>query len=96
MDNNAPSVFGEAFVNLVRQVIREELIKALGNNGNGHAKELLTPEELATKIHVPLSWVYEQSRQGNIPTHRLGRYLRFGLQQVLESQAAKQAKKKDE
>ena len=100
--DNASSVFGDAFVNLVRQVIREELIKALGNNGNGHAKQLLTPEELAEKLaltgkdnKVSTSWVYEQSRQGNIPTHRIGRYIRFDLQEVLESQAAKQAKKKD-
>jgi excisionase family DNA binding protein len=40
---------------------------------------------LAALLKVPLSWVYEQSRQGNIPTHRLGRYIRFDLQEVLAS-----------
>ncbi|MCH7570123.1 MAG: hypothetical protein IH919_06080, partial [Deltaproteobacteria bacterium] len=43
-------------------------------------------EELADRLQVPLSWVYEQSRMGNIPTHRLGRYIRFDLHEVLESQ----------
>jgi len=53
---------------------------------NGHGKELLTPEDLADRLKVPISWVYEQSRQGNIPTHRLGRYIRFNLHEVLASQ----------
>ena len=35
---------------------------------------------------VPVSWVYEQSRQGNIPTYRLGRYIRFDLLEVIQSQ----------
>ena len=46
-------------------------------------------EELAEKLKVPLSWVYEQSRQGGIPTHRVGRYIRFDLAEVLESQKKK-------
>jgi excisionase family DNA binding protein len=49
--------------------------------------ELLTPEELAEKLRIPVSWVYEQSRQNQIPTRRLGRYIRFDLREVLESQA---------
>ena len=66
------------------------LIKAeLAANGNGHAAELFTPEELAERMKLPVSWVYEQSRQGNIPTHRIGRYLRFSLTEVLESQKKK-------
>lgn len=28
-------------------------------------------------LGVPTSWVYEQSRQGRIPTVALGRYRRF-------------------
>jgi excisionase family DNA binding protein len=48
--------------------------------------QLFTPEGLASQLSVPVSWVYEQSRQGNIPTHRIGRYLRFDLAEVLESQ----------
>jgi len=67
-----------------RGLIREEL-RAANQNGHGESK-LLTPEELANRLQVPLSWVYEQSRQGNIPTHRLGRYIRFDLHGVLASQ----------
>jgi hypothetical protein len=71
----------------IREVVREEIAAV---NGNGHAPgEFFTPEGLAGRMKVPVSWVYEQSRQGNIPTHRIGRYLRFDLAEVLESQEKK-------
>ncbi len=78
-----PSLLGEALLDAIRQAVKEAVREA---NGNGHTAELLTPEDLADRLKVPLSWVYEQSRQGKIPTHRLGRYIRFDLQEVLASQ----------
>ena len=77
------SLLGQALLDAIRQAVKEAMQEA---NGNGNTAELLTPEDLADRLKVPLSWVYEQSRQGNIPTHRLGRYLRFSLAEVLESQ----------
>jgi excisionase family DNA binding protein len=79
---NPPSLLGEALLDAIRQAVKEAMREA---NGNGHA-ELLTPEELAERLKVPVSWCYEQSRQGNIPTHRIGRYVRFDLQEVIASQ----------
>ncbi len=76
-----------ALESLLRRIVREELQSL----ENGNAAELLTPEELAARLKVPLSWVYEQSRQGNIPTRRLGRYIRFNLHEVIESQQKKKA-----
>ena len=83
---NSPSLLGQALLDAIRQAVKEAIREA---NGNGHTAELLTPEDLADRLKVPLSWVYEQSRQGNIPTHRIGRYLRFSLTEVLESQKNK-------
>jgi len=92
-----PSPF-DLLIDQIRAVVREEIKAAL--NGNGHAKQLLTPKELAEKLmltgrkdgeKVCISWVYEQSRQGNIPTHRIGRYIRFDLEEVLESLRKKQS-----
>jgi hypothetical protein len=78
----------------IRQVVREEIAAAM--NGNGAKSELLTPEQLAEKLglrnqkgKLQVSWVYEQSRVGNIPTHRVGKYIRFDLSEVLESQKKK-------
>jgi len=72
-----------AFEALLRRIVREEI---QATNQDGHQTELLTAEKLAERLKVPVSWVYEQSRQENIPTHRLGRYIRFNLHEVLASQ----------
>ena len=78
------SIFGEAFMAAIQEAVREE-IRAAASNGHKESA-LLTAEELAEKLRIPVSWVYEQSRQKKIPTHRLGRYIRFDLHEVLESQ----------
>lgn len=47
---------------------------------------LLTPEEVAELLKVPLSWVYERTRQRGInrlPGFRLGKYWRFSEAEVL-------------
>jgi excisionase family DNA binding protein len=64
----------------IKQAIREELQR------HNNPKQLLTPEELAERLKVPLSWVYENSRTGKIPSVKLGRYVRFRLNDVLKSQ----------
>lgn len=81
MNEQAKNPF-DILLDQIRAVVREEM--AAGRNGT---KELLEPEDLAARLKVPVSWVYEQSRQGNIPTHRIGRYIRFDLAEVLKSQA---------
>ena len=71
----------DLLIEQIRAVVREE-IAALDTT----PQELLTPDQLAEKLKVPLSWIYEQSRQDAIPTHRIGRYIRFDLQEVIASQ----------
>jgi excisionase family DNA binding protein len=47
--------------------------------------ELLTPQELAKRLKVPLSWVYKQTAQDgpdSMPVLRCGHYLRFSWQEV--------------
>jgi len=75
-------ILGDAFLEAIRQAVRAEIQAANGNS----VSELLTPEQLAKKLKLPVSWIYEQSRLGNIPTHKLGRYIRFDLHEVLASQ----------
>jgi excisionase family DNA binding protein len=41
------------------------------------SSSLMDADEVAELLGVPKSWVYEQSRQGRIPTVRLGRYRRY-------------------
>jgi excisionase family DNA binding protein len=42
--------------------------------------DLLTPEELAARLKVPRSWVYEKTRARSrdpLPVMRIGKYMRF-------------------
>jgi len=82
--NKTPTLLGEALRSEIKALIREVLQEVLASNGKPGG--LLTPEELADRLKVPLTWIYEQSRQGKIPTHRVGRYIRFNLAEVLASQ----------
>jgi excisionase family DNA binding protein len=68
-----------------RQAVREE-IRAAGN-GNGHA--LLTAEELSKALKVNKATVYEWVKAKTIPYYQAGRFVRFNLQEVLESQRKK-------
>jgi len=48
--------------------------------------DILTPEEVAARLKVPPSWVYEKTRarcRNPIPCLRLGRYVRFDWQAVI-------------
>lgn len=55
--------------------------------------DLLTPQQLAERLHVHLSWVYEMTRdrwkirnggKDPLPCHRMGGLLRFVWSEVSE------------
>jgi excisionase family DNA binding protein len=48
----------------------------------GVPDRLLTAEQLAARWQVPKSHVYRLTREGRIPTVRLGRYYRYRLAAV--------------
>lgn len=54
----------------------------------GSQEQLLTVEQLARILSVPVSWCYEKVRNGastvQIPCLRIGRYVRFHLPAVME------------
>lgn len=43
----------------------------------GMSGSLLNADQVAEKLGVPKTWVYEQSRKGRIPTVTLGRFRRY-------------------
>jgi excisionase family DNA binding protein len=43
---------------------------------------LLNADQVAEKLGVPKTWVYEQSRKGRIPTVTLGRYRRYRAETI--------------
>jgi excisionase family DNA binding protein len=48
----------------------------------GAENSLLTAREVADMLGVTTSWVYEQSRQGRIPTVTLGRHRRYRAEAI--------------
>jgi len=83
-ENRGSALLGEALLQAIRQAVREEYHALMGQNG--HQANLLTAEQLAEHLQVHKNWVYEQSRQGNIPTIRIVRHIRFSLLEVLTHQ----------
>lgn len=58
-------------------------IKESANPSN----KLLTPQELAAWLQVPLSWVYDRTRKSGpekLPFYKIGKYLRFAEDEVVE------------
>jgi excisionase family DNA binding protein len=46
------------------------------------AENLLTAGELAERLNLPESWVRTEERAGRLPGIRLGRYVRFKLNDI--------------
>ncbi len=47
-------------------------------------KQLLSVNELAEYLNVPKSWIYDRTHRDAIPHIKLGRLVRFDLEEVLE------------
>jgi hypothetical protein len=69
-----------------------KLLVTDGMNGttgkrSGESSLLLTVEEVACLLHVPVSWVYERSRRrgpGKLPHFKIGKYLRFEVRALTD------------
>jgi excisionase family DNA binding protein len=75
----------EPFFDEIRRIVRDEIKAA--SNGNGHG--LLTAEQLAEQLQVNKATVYEWVKAGTIPFYQAGRFVRFNLGEVLESQRSR-------
>ena len=59
-----------------------------GNNTLNAANSqmiLITPEELAGWLKVPMSWIYDRTRKSGperLPFYKIGRYLRFSIPEI--------------
>jgi excisionase family DNA binding protein len=62
----------------IRAVVREEIAAAhVNGNGNGHSPTLLSAEAAAKSFGVPKTWISEAARRGELPSVKLGHYVRF-------------------
>jgi excisionase family DNA binding protein len=66
-----------------------------GIAGTLTAARLLTAEQLAERWQVPKSHVWRLARRGEIPTVRLGRYMRFRLESIEAWECAQEVQTDD-
>lgn len=55
-------------------------------------KNLVGVQEIANVLSVPVSWVYQQTSLGQeaIPYYKIGKYVRFDIDEVLRHMRNKQ------
>jgi hypothetical protein len=85
--------FGDRFLGLTCEELNaalergRELVEgatATPSGANGDASEYLcTAEEMEKRTKVKAAWYLEGARQGLIPHHRFGKYVRFRFDEVL-------------
>jgi excisionase family DNA binding protein len=73
-----PSPF-DVLLEQIRVVVRDEIRTASSNgNGNGnHTPSLLSAESAAKLFDVPKTWISDAARRGELPSVRVGHYVRF-------------------
>ena len=51
-----------------------------------NSNELITVKELANRLNIPVSWTYQRTRLGQdaIPHVKVGKYVRFDWDEVVE------------
>lgn len=47
-------------------------------------QRLADPHELAARLNVPVSWVYQRTRERSIPFIKVGHYCRFDVDEVVD------------
>jgi excisionase family DNA binding protein len=50
----------------------------------GFMTKLIGAQEVAERLDVPPSWVYRWSREGKLPSVKLGKYLKFDPKKIEE------------
>ena len=49
------------------------------------SEKLLTVQEVASRLNVPVTWIYQRTRLGQraLPHVRVGKYIRFDINEVM-------------
>jgi excisionase family DNA binding protein len=53
-------------------------------------QNLIGIKEMASKLDVPVSWIYSRTRTNDIPCYRVGKYVRFDESEIWEWHAEKE------
>ena len=56
----------------------------LNQNTKIEEQVLLTQQEVAERLKVPMTWIYRQVSMGRLRCHKVGKYSRFYWSEILE------------
>ena len=63
----------------------DEKGQRIGADGVHQVPDYLTPQQAASLLQVPISWVYNKTRTGSFPgQRRVGKYVRIHRGELLE------------
>src|SRR5882724_9719185 len=84
---NPPTLLGQAILDAIRQVVREEVQAAFAARENDQGlgkKDWLKADEAAQLYGLPKTWFEERGRAGDIARTKPGRYVLFKRRDVEE------------
>ena len=55
---------------------------------------LFTIKEAADVLRIPISWLYERTRRNAIPCRRIGKYVRFTQEDLVEIMSSSESSRK--
>jgi excisionase family DNA binding protein len=63
-------------------VLKKSPFVTFTKNRRSKESKLMTVEEVAALLRVPVSWIYSRSRCNTIPIVRVGKYVRFNEDEI--------------
>ena len=78
----AEDALAECLKELLREVVAEEIRRALADHNGGPRPLLLDTNQTAKLLQVPPSWVASAARRGDIPSVKLGHHVRFRVADI--------------
>lgn len=81
MSESAPNPF-DPFFEKIREIVREEIAKALANGMRASSKDWMKAKELAEVYGLPATWFEERGRARDIERTKPGRYVLFKRRDV--------------
>lgn len=73
---------GLGTLELPREVFERHLIKLAVSEPASSAGELVDAEELERRTQIPASWWLTQARERRVPCRKIGRYVRFDVEEI--------------
>ena len=80
--NKTANIFSDPFRSELEEIVEGAVAKALNKNGHQDGDHLLDAKTAAKRLCVPVSWIRDMARRGELPSIELGHYRRFRIEDL--------------